>query len=229
VTGAGTGVLVTAQRAFSLVELMVAAAIAAMLSWVLVSALHATIVHAAHLDARLTSRASIDRLTDRLNGDAASAWSVFVPGTDVLGAKNADGHEIDFVSESASRDTYWWAYTFDATNGRVTKYTYVPGAKPIAGDAFDSIDGFAAELHPVTDVATASSDVYDPLFASANATAVNFDFGWPAAAAAGGNHLVRIELTGTGIDRTLLLASATAPSHFTVIVNYTPPPATPAP
>jgi prepilin-type N-terminal cleavage/methylation domain-containing protein len=218
---------VSAQRAFSLIELLVAAAIASMLGWALVSILHATIFDAAHLDARLTARTAIDRLSDRLSSDAASAWSVFIPKTDVLGAKNADGHEIDFVTEDALRAEYWWTYTFDAKTSLVTRYAYVPGGKAIAGDTFESIDGFTAELHPVTDLADKSSDIYDPLFAGANATAVDFDFGWQTAAAVGGNHLVRVELTGTGIDRTLLLASATAPSHFTVIVTYTPPPATP--
>jgi prepilin-type N-terminal cleavage/methylation domain-containing protein len=220
---------VTAQRAFSLVELLVAAAIASMLGSALVLILHATIFGAAHLDARLTARTSIDRLSDRLTSDAASAWSIFVPSTDVLGAKNADGHEIDFASEDASRNDCWWAYTFDAKTALVTKYAYVPGGKAVAGDTFASLGGFDAELHPITDLTSRSSDIYDPLFAAANATAVDFDFGWSTAAATGGNHLVRVELTGSGIDRTLVLASGTAPSHFTIVVTYTPPPPTATP
>jgi hypothetical protein len=53
--------------------------------------------------------------------------------------------------------------------------------------------------------------------------AVDVDYGW-GSAAAGGNHVVRVRVTGLGVDRTTFLASATAPSHFTVVVKYTPPP-----
>jgi len=78
-------------------------------------------------------------------------------------------------------------------------------------------------------VANPASDVYDALFSTANATPVDFDFGWSQPAAVGGNALTRVQIEGTGVDRTLLLSSATAPSHFTVVVDYTPPPVTPAP
>lgn len=213
-----------AQRGFSLVEILVATAIASMLVGILVTIVHATIFSAAHFDARLNARTAIDRLDERLQSDAASAWSVFVPGTDVLGANNTDGHELDFVTEDASHQTYWWAYTFDASSKRVIVYAYAPGSKPIAGDTFNAIDALSAQTHPITDLADSASDIHDPLFAGVSATPVDVDFGWKPGAV-GGNHLVRVELTGTGIDRTLLLASGTAPSHFTVIVNYTPAPA----
>jgi prepilin-type N-terminal cleavage/methylation domain-containing protein len=219
----GTGARVESQRGFSLIETLVGSAIAVVIGSLLVWLAHGTIFQAAHLDARLVARTSTDRLADRLAADAASAWSVFVPANDVLGASNADGHELDFASEDASHRTYWWAYRYDPAAQCVVDYAYRPGSPPVAGDVYGAVAGFTAQTHAVTDVTDAASDVYDPLFAAATVTPVDFDYGW-GAQALGGNHLVRVDVAATGINRTLLLASATAPTHFTVIVDYTPPP-----
>jgi hypothetical protein len=202
---------------------MIAAAIALAIGWQLLALTHATIFSAAHLDRRLRARSAADRLEERLASDAATAWSIFVPNTDVNGTNNADGHELDFVTEDASHRSFWWAYGYDATAKDVTRYAYAPGSAPVSGETYDDIDGLVARAHPITDLAKPASDAYDPLFAGISVSAVDVDFGWNAAAA-GGNHLVRVRLTGSGIDRTMSLASATAPSHFTVVVKYTPPP-----
>jgi type II secretory pathway pseudopilin PulG len=218
----------TSQRGFSLAEVLVASAIAFTLGALLIWLVHATVASAAHLDDRLNASAALDRLQDRLSADASTAWSVFVPARDAFGNANADGHEFDVVTEDASHRSYWRAYGFDARTSRVTVYSYAPGVPPAAGDAYAGIASFAAETHAVSDLANPSSDAYDALFASDTLTPVDMPFEW-GGAAVGGNHLVRLHLTATGIDRTLMLASGTAPSHFTVVVDYTPPPATPTP
>ena len=212
-----------------LIEVLVAAAVAFVLVWLLVRLAGQTIFAAAHLDTRLNARSATDRLAERLESDAAGAWSIFVPANDVFGTSNADAHELDFVTEDASHRTYWWAYGYAPATERVTVYAYSPGSAPVAGDAFDGITGFGAESHPVTDISDPRSDVYDPLFSGTTAAPVDFDFGWSNALANGGNRLTRVQLEATGVDRTLLLSSATAPTHFTVVVEYTPPPATPTP
>jgi hypothetical protein len=206
-----------------LVEVLVASAIAFVLAAVLVTATHATILGAAHLDARLAARSATDRLAERLESDAASAWSIFVPAADVLGNANGDGHELDFVTEDASHRTYWWAYNFNSSAQRVSSYSYAPGGASIAGDTFDGIATFAAKTFAVSELANPSSAIYDPLFAGTNAAPVSFDYGWNAQAV-GGNRLTRVHVTATGVDRTLLLTSATAPTHFTVVIEYTPAP-----
>lgn len=216
------------QRGYTLVELLIAAAIAFVIGSLLVRLAHTTIFAAAHLDARLSARNAADRLDERLTADATSAWSVFVPPSDVLGASNADGHELDFVSEDGAHRQYWWAYDFDSAVSRVTKFTYVPGAAPVRGNAFDGITAFAARTHPITDLGNGASDAYDPLFAGDALTAVDVPFGW-SGSAVGGNHLVRVGIAAAGVDRNLMLSSGTAPSHFTVIVDYTPPPPTATP
>jgi hypothetical protein len=185
---------------------------------------HASVIGARHLDGRLRSRGSADRLEERLTADASSAWSVFVPADGVRGEPNPDGHEVDFVTEDASHVPSWWAYAFDAASRRVTRYAYLPGGPALPGERYDDLDGLSARAHPISDLSRRTSGVYDPLFAQASAPNVDVTFGWNPAAV-GGNRVVAIRVTGDGIDRTLLLSSATAPSRFTVIVKYTPAPA----
>lgn len=216
------------QRGFSLAEIIVASAIAFTIGALLVWMAHATVLAAAHLDRRLNARSTVDRLTERLTADASSAWSVFVPARDVLGNANADGHELDFVSEDASHRSYWWAYDFDARASQVTVYAYAAGTPASAGDVYSGIGAFSAETHALTDLGVVSSDVYDPLFANDTLTPVDVPFEW-GGSAAGGNHLVRVRVSAEGVDRTTLLATGTAPTHFTVVVDYTAPPVTPTP
>ncbi len=210
-------------------EVLVAAGVAFVLTWLLVRLAGESIFASSHLNARLDGRSVTDRLAERLESDAASAWSIFVPASDVFGANNADAHELDFATQDASHHTYWWAYNYAPATQRVTVYAYTLGSKPIAGDAFDGITGYGAESHPVTDLSDPRSDIYDALFSGTTVTPVDFDFGWSNALANGGNRLTRVQLEATGVDRTILLSSATAPTHFTVVVEYTPPPATPTP
>ncbi|HKE35802.1 MAG TPA: hypothetical protein VKB39_00120 [Candidatus Baltobacteraceae bacterium] len=209
-------------------EVLIAAAMAFTIGAVLVWLAHATVLAAGHLDRRVRARGSTDRLAERLTADASSAWSIFVPARDVLGNTNADGHEVDFADEDASHRSYWWAYDFDAHASQVTVYAYAPGTPPSAGDVYDGINVFSSETHAITDLANPVSDVYDVLFAGDALSAVDVPFEW-GGNATGGNHLVRIRIAAEGIDRTQLLATATAPTHFTVVVDYTPAPATPAP
>lgn len=224
----GTAEAVDSQRGFSLAEIIVAAAIAFTIGAVLIWLTHATVLAAAHLEQRLNARSTIDRLAERMSADASGAWSIFVPRRDVHGALNGDGHELDFVSEDASHRSYWWAYDFDARNSQVTVYAYAPGTPPAAGDVYSGIDTFSGETHALSDLADPSSHVYDALFAGDALAPVDVPFDW-GGNAVGGNHLVRVRTAGEGVDRTMLLATGTAPTHFTVVVDYTPPPALPTP
>ena len=105
----------------------------------------------------------------------------------------------------------------------MTYYAYLPGGGAHAGETYEGVARFVARVHPITDLAQPSSDAYDPLFAGVAVTAVEIPYGWNPAAT-GGNHLVRVTLEAGGVVRDALLASGTAPSHFTVVVDYTPAP-----
>jgi len=216
------------QRGFSTIEVTIAAAIALLIGWQLLATSHALVFGAARLNDRMRARSAADRLEERLTADAASAWSVFVPETDVNGKSNTDGHEVDFASQDASHRGLWWAYAYDAAARRATRYAYAQGGSALAGERFDGLDGMVAHTHPLTDVQKHSSGIFDPLFERATLSDVDVTFAW-GAPAAGGNHLVAVCVRGIGIERTLLIASGTAPSTFTVVVKYTPPPPTPTP
>jgi hypothetical protein len=212
-----------AQRGFTLAETLVAAAIAFVIGWQLLGLAHVLVLGASHLDARLRAHSAADRLEERLTGDAGVAWSVFVPRRDVFGSPNADGHELDFVTEDAAHRTFWRAYGYDAAARRVTSYAYAPGGVPEAGETYDGIAAFAARAHPITDLFRPGNEVYDPLFAGSAVGPIVVPFGW-SSAAAGGNGLVRVRLRGGGVARDALLAAGTAPTRFTVVVEYTPAP-----
>ena len=216
------------QRGFSLIELLVAAAIAFVVGWQLLALIHTTVLGSKRLDAALRAHSAADRLEERLADDADTAWSVFVPRTALDGSDNRDGHEVDFVTEDGSHRSYWWAYVYDARASRVTNYAYTPGGTRMTGETYDGIDVFAAVVHPITDLAQPSSPAFDPLFASVSVAPVDVPFGL-GPDAIGGNHLVRVQCAGGGVRRDALLSAGTAPSRFTVVVEYTPAAPTPTP
>ncbi|HKU82094.1 MAG TPA: hypothetical protein VJP76_07980 [Candidatus Tumulicola sp.] len=205
-------------------ETLVAAAIAFVVGWQLLQLTHAAVLAAAHLDQRVRARSAAGALEERLAADAAGAWSAFVPSADVLGHPNEDGHEIDFVTEDAAHRSFWWAYAYDAAAGRVTHYTYAPGRAAVAGETYDGIDAFAVREHSIADLAKPGSEIYDALFAADALVPVDVPYGWNPAAT-GGNHLVHVRLRGGNAVADTVLASADAPTHFTVVVRYTPAPA----
>lgn len=217
---AGTGFLVReSQAGFTLVELVIGAAIAAVVIGALVAFASRLAQTTSALGTRVQSQSAAQRLMERLTAEAASAWAVYVPATDVNGNANADGHEIDFFSEDGSHRAYSWAYSFDATQKAITRYAFAPGTAAIAGEAIGPIDTFAATTVPVTQVGT-----IDPLFAGSSASPVLYRFD-ASPSAVGGNALVRLQIGASGVNRSELLASGGAPTTFTVIVNYTPSPA----
>jgi len=210
------------ERGFTLIEILVGAAIAFFVMWGLVAFAARSAAWTQASNQRLNASANAGRLLERLSSEAASAWAVYVPSTDVLGANNADGHEVDFFSEDGAHRIYRWAYRFDATSKTLTRYAL--GANgPLAGDALGDIDAFSASAQSVRALGSPSSPAYDPLFATASAPDVPFSFA-AVPNALGGNRLVAITLVASGVDRNVVLASEDAPTAFTVVVNYTPSP-----
>ncbi|MHB8147240.1 MAG: prepilin-type N-terminal cleavage/methylation domain-containing protein [Vulcanimicrobiaceae bacterium] len=212
------------ERGFSLVEVLVCSAIAAIAVTVLVSLAHHMVRTTQHLERRLQATSATQALLDRLQSDAASAWAVWVPATDVLGDDNGDGHEVDFFAEDGSYRRYAWAYRYDTASGVVTRYAYASGIAPSAGVTYQPLEAFVATSAAASAIADPSSALYDPLFSSVRVAAYDYDFG-TAFGATGGNAITHVHITSTGNDGDALLSSATAPSHFTVVVTYTPSPA----
>jgi Tfp pilus assembly protein PilV len=216
------------QAGFTLIETVIGAAIAIAVVWGLLVFADRLVFWAQAANGRVNAVANADRLVERMSSEAASSWAVWVPATDALGASNADGHELDFFTEDGAHRVYTWAYNFNAATATITRYALNPGNPPSAGDTLGAIDAFSASALSVSELGA-----YDPLFAAASATDVPFTFA-AMPGATGGNRLVAVAITASGVDRSVLLASADAPTAFTVVVNYTPSPApvataTPAP
>lgn len=206
------------EAGFTLIELLVGAAIAAVVLLLAVTFVARLTGWTASLDRRVQSNGAAERLMDRLETEAASAWAVYVPATDVLGNANADGHEIDLYAQDGSHRPYQWAYAYDAASKTITRYSDAPGVGAQAGEQIGPLDAFSAVAVDVTQLGT-----MDSLFAGATAPRVRYAF--PATSAVGGNALVDVTFTASGVNRDELLASGTAPTTYTVVLTYTPSPA----
>ncbi len=216
------------QAGFTLIETVVGAAIGVTIVWCVLGFADRMVFWSASANARLVGVANAERLIERLSSEAASSLAVYVPATDALGASNGDGHEVDFFTEDGAHRTYGWAYNFAAGTKTVTRYTLNPGSAASAGDTLAGIDSLSASPLTVGQLGT-----YDALFAGANASDVPYTFA-AMPGALGGNRLVAVQITASGVDRSVLLASADAPTAFTVVVTYTASPvpvatATPVP
>ncbi len=219
------------ERGFSLIEVLLAGAIAAIATMLLVMLAHHLARATQALDLRLQGSSAAHALLDRLDGDSQTAWAVWVPPLDVAGEENRDGHEVDLFAQDASHRRYAWAYRFDAASHEVTRYAYAAGIAPLSGVTYRPIDAFSAATSPASAIGNPADATYDPLFASARVGSYAYDYG-TTFGAIGGNAITRVRVVAAGADLSTLLASATAPSRFTVVVTYTPPPAplgTPAP
>lgn len=215
------------QRGFSLVELLVAIAVAALAGTVLLIALRNALAWSTALDERAQAAGEAAQLFDRLAADEDSAWAIFVPPQDVAGISNADGHELDFFSrDGAGRDSFW-AYRFDAQTRSIQRYRYAapngagatPDGTPIAGVA-----AFAAHAYPLDALQNVNAPLYNPLYAGAalHGAAVHFFAQEPWIA--GGNGIVAVHVDMQTVRRELQLTTQTVPSGWTVVLRYTPPP-----
>lgn len=202
----------------TLIELVVGVGLAALLSLALIAAVGTAVRFAASADADATGVTQTRALFERLRAQAHSAWAIFVPRLDVLGVENSDGHEIDFFAEDAQHAPHFWAYRFDARAHTLERYLYAaPGTPGLpSGDLLSNVDAFSA-------TSFAASSVPDPLFSGASVQNVRVDFGL-GSDVIGGNALVRVSVKLGIVLRECILASATAPTGFTLVYSYTPAP-----
>lgn len=217
----GQGASRLRQRGAALLDLVVSAAVALMIFGFLVGVLHTMTAAAGSRHAAMLARTDIEQLLERMRAEATSAWSISVPATDVHGENNADGHEIDFTTQDAARRLFHWAYCYDAASKTLTRYAIASGASPQAAARIASVTAFSGRAFPATEVSVASSAIYDPLFASTTVTPVAYALSDGSVA---GNGFVLVAIAGANTSESELLATTVAPTQFTVVVQYTPPP-----
>lgn len=207
------------QRGFSLAEVLVCSAIAALLALGLAGMSRAFVGWTARATAQAGAYASLDRLEDRIDAESAGAWSVFVPARDVLGADNTDGHEFDIATRDAARRASFRAYRYDAVAREIGEYVYAaPGEAAVAtGDVTSDVTEFGARV-------VAPSGLDDPLYANAVVAEADVPLDFGIAAATGGNALALVSMRAGTLRRDLTIASGTAPSGVTVVLRYTPAP-----
>lgn len=208
----------TSQRGFTLIETLVASAIATLLIAGLVLTVSRLVSSASSLNTRLVAETAADHALERMTSDAASSWASYVPANDAYGRDNADGHEVAFFSEDAAHRPLSWAYDYDASTRHLLRLTFSPGAVPNRDEDLGAFDAFAA-----TPIDASTLGASDPLFAMSSIPDVVYGFD-ASATARGGNGLVRVELVAAGARESVFLASGTSPTTFTVVVTYTPSP-----
>ncbi|MDQ2681120.1 MAG: prepilin-type N-terminal cleavage/methylation domain-containing protein, partial [Candidatus Eremiobacteraeota bacterium] len=211
------------QAGFSLIEVLIAAALFIVVSITMLSALRASAHWMQKLAVRGTQEAAVAHLIERWQAESASAWAIFSPSTDVLGNANADHHELDFFLRDGRNRPVFWAYYYDKSAQTLTRYLYAPGQPKIQdGASVPNVVQFSAQTFPITAIADAVSPVYLPMFdPTGTAGEVNFGYG---ADVVGGNRLTSVHIVTASQDRSIVLDSGTAPSGFTIVLNYTPAP-----
>jgi type II secretory pathway pseudopilin PulG len=112
------------RRGYTLVELLVASACSVLLIAVLVAIAHAAVAWGNRSSQTVTAKANLDRLADRWYANAATAWSVFTPPTDVFGNANVDGHEFDLATVNSQREPSFLAYDYNPAKQQLVEYTY---------------------------------------------------------------------------------------------------------
>ena len=214
------------SRGFTLIELVVAVGIAVMLSYFLVRTTAMTLHWSSMQAQRNVEHASMEELVDRWRAEEDSAWAIFTPDTDVNGVANGDGHEVDFFTRDAKYQSYFWAYNYDAQAKTLMRYQYAaPGGTPVVDTTYGGITTFYVHTYPVTALQDRSSKVYSPLYDGATLLpgAVRF-YGAAYPQIAGGNQITYLRVESPTMVREMQLSTQTAPSGFTVVLQYTPAP-----
>jgi len=212
---------------YSLIEVIIASCILALLLFAVGDAVTATLRAVALSGGRASAVRTISELATRMSEEARSSSAVFIPANDVFGKPNggASAHEVDFFRRlSAGGDSYV-AYSFDAGTGTVTRYEYSLAGSGLAIAHADPAASGVAVFAPVRFAASSMTDVVD----AASVSDVSVLYG--VAGAAGGNDVVTVSVQAAasgGVTPPTVavhLASRAAPTTLSVLAPANTPPA----
>ena len=226
------------QRGFTTLEALVALALCFAIALATFGVLRGLLDASSATASSTATGASIERLTDDLRSDAASAFAVFVPARDVMQRANDAGsaHEVDFYAETGSGAPTFWAYYYDAAAHTLQRFDYDASGRRGEADRTNGAIDTAARypvLHDVTSFTARTleaSDLVGPANLYGNAIApafagsapqslpVGFIGGGGSARADlyGGNTTVQVAIATTHASRTIHLSTEALPSGFTV-------------
>lgn len=209
------------QRGSTLLDVLLASAIGAFVTLASLALMRTGFALSAKSDLAAQNITASRALIDRLQSRARSAWSIFIPTSDVLSQNNSDGHEVDFYTQTANHVPFFWAERFDRATHALTAYSYanVGDVATPTGERVPRVTAFWAKAATLEDLQRAGSPIYDPLFTSAtlqNASVAFVD----QVGVRGGNAIVVLSITVGALRRECTLSSGTAPTGFTVVVPY---------
>ncbi|HEY7981398.1 MAG TPA: type II secretion system protein [Candidatus Eremiobacteraceae bacterium] len=214
------------SRGFTIVETIFSVVILALLIIVVGDAVSRTL-HTGSLDlGRASESRGASGLEARLNEEARSATSVFVPALDVLGQDNSstNAHEVDYYRKASNGSDAFVAYRFDRASGTVTRYDYVfSGKTPQPSDAdLAAID--IASFFPEPIAIGATGDIVN----AHSITPVSVYYG--SLEHVGGNGVVSLAIStvalpdAPAVSDTIHLAAKSAPTDLAELVTATPQP-----
>jgi len=226
------------ERGLTLIEVVIASAIITLMALIGIAACKALAGVTATLYTAGHDSAAIDAQAARFRDDAATAFAVFVPASDINGAPNPSpegAHEVDYYAKTDSGAEYLWCYFYDAARHTLQRFDYDShGTRGVRDGRTGAIDA-AASYPPMFAVRafsaqTVSADeLGDPAhnpyggFAALLAhpalpRSVSYDHpGLDIPAAAGGNAIVQVSLANATTARVVHLMPGSLPSGFTVI------------
>lgn len=213
-------------RGFTILETLISVAILVLLILVVGDAVSHTL-HAGSLHiGRASEIRSASSMEARLNEEARSSTSVFVPPIDVLGDDNSstNAHEVDFFRKASDGSDTYVAYRFDRGSGTVTRYDYaLVGKTPQPSHADLSATGIASFSPQLVDVG-ATGDVVG----GRSITPVSVYYG--SLRNVGGNGVVLLDITTSAVggapaeSSTIHLATKSAPTDLAELVSGSSPP-----
>jgi len=209
------------ERGFSLIEVLFTAAGFVVLTVGLIMLFNGFAAGASKQAGAHTASDAAWRIVAQLERDAQTAIAIFIPAQDVLGAANADGHEVDFYTKDASHTATFAAYRFDATALTITRYSYSkPGSTATVTQTATPATGFAATA--ILASALASDPSVAPMLGGYTPQDVSLQVGYAGVTA--GNALVSVNVVTSAQNLTVRLLPGTLPSSFTVQGTYAPTP-----
>jgi len=213
-------------RGTAWLEILIALTIALPLSLLLLSAFRSGSSLVTKTSRYETGRANLSELAWRWQNEAASAWAIFLPPSDVLGFPNCAGavcHEVDFFARDTSGNARFWAWRFDTASQILQRYTYSDANDPAttlsaSGPPFAGLTSFAAH-------SLAASEVTNPALRAYTPKDVSLNLGFPGVN--GGNALTVLDVENPAERIVREFLPATTPSGFDVVVGTFVPPAAP--